>query len=362
MNIIFSNSIFFLQKKGGISRYFVNLSKQLNLLKVKNKIIAPLSKNLYLKEFNDKKISFYFNKIPNNFFLNILNNFLFKFYSNREKVDIIHETYYNEKNFESFKHKLKILTVYDLIHEKFSHNYEKKKILEKKKIFKHVDHFICISKKTQKDLIKIYKIPLKKTTVIYLGSDHFQKKNIINYKIDLPEIFFLYVGSREGYKNFKLLVKAVSLSNNLNKIKIVCFGGGKFSQAEINKYNLDDNFINLQGDDNLLAYLYTKALALVNTSKYEGFGITNVEAMNLGCPVVSSNFETLREIGDDSCLFFKNDNWLDLAKKMELIFLKKNFREKLKKRGLKRSKTFTWTKCAIDTKKLYSRLLQKKLS
>ena len=53
---------------------------------------------------------------------------------------------------------------------------------------------------------------------------------------------------------------------------------------------------------------------------------------------------------------------LDLAKKMELIFLKKNFREKLKKRGLKRSKTFTWTKCAIDTKKLYSRLLQKKLS
>ena len=133
MNIIFSNSIFFLQKKGGISRYFVNLSKQLNLLKVKNKIIAPLSKNLYLKEFNDKKISFYFNKIPNNFFLNILNNFLFKFYSNREKVDIIHETYYNEKNFESFKHKLKILTVYDLIHEKFSHNYEKKKNFRKKK-------------------------------------------------------------------------------------------------------------------------------------------------------------------------------------------------------------------------------------
>ena len=130
-----------------------------------------------------------------------------------------------------------------------------------------------------------------------MGSDHFQKKNIINYKIDLPEIFFLYVGSREGYKNFKLLVKAVSLSNNLNKIKIVCFGGGKFSQAEINKYNLNNNFINLQGDDNLLAYLYTKALALVNTSKYEGFGITNVEAMNLVAPVVSSNFETLLKLG-----------------------------------------------------------------
>ena len=176
MNIIFSNSIFFLQKKGGISRYFVNLAKQLNSLKVKNKIIAPLSKNLYLNEFNEKKISFHFSKIPNNFFTNKLNNFLFRFYLKNEKVDIIHETYYNKKNFELLKHKLKILTVYDLIHEKFPHDYEKKKILEKKKIFKYVDHFICISKKTQKDLIKFYKIPLKKTTVIYLGSDHLKKK------------------------------------------------------------------------------------------------------------------------------------------------------------------------------------------
>ena len=359
MNVVFSNSIFFLQKKGGISRYFVNLSKQLNSLKVKNKIIAPLSKNLYLNELNEKKISFYFSKIPNNFFTNKLNNFLFNFYLKREKVDIIHETYYNKKNFDLLKNKIKILTVYDLIHEKFSRNYEKAKTLEKKKIYKHVDHFICISKKTQKDLINFYKIPSKKTTVIYLGSDHFKKKNIINYKIDLPKIFFLYVGSREGYKNFKLLVEAVNLSNDLGKIKIVCFGGGKFSQEEIKKYNLDDNFINLQGDDNLLAYLYTKALALINTSKYEGFGITNVEAMNLGCPVISSNFVTLREIGNNSCLFFKNNNKLDLAKKMELISLKRNFREEFKRRGLKRSKIFTWIKCARDTKKLYQRLLKK---
>ena len=142
MNIIFTNSIFFFQKKGGISRYFVNLSKQLNSLKVKNKIIAPLSKNLYLDEFNGEKISFHFNKIPNNFFIDKLNNLLFKFYLKREKLDIIHETYYNEKNFELLKDKLKILTVYDLIHEKFSQDYEKKKILEKKKIFKYLYHFI----------------------------------------------------------------------------------------------------------------------------------------------------------------------------------------------------------------------------
>ena len=42
-----------------------------------------------------------------------------------------------------------------------------------------------------------------------------------------------------------------------------------------------DNFINIQGDDELLSFLYSKAFALVNTSRYEGFGITNIEAITL---------------------------------------------------------------------------------
>ena len=359
MNVIFTSSIFFLQKKGGISRYFVNLSKQLNILKIKSKIIAPLSKNIYLDDLKEKKVLFYLNKIPNNYLTKKINDFLFNFFLKKENVDIIHETYYNKNNFDTLKNKLKIITVYDFIHEKFSQNYEKKKLLEKKNIFNHVDHFICISKKTQKDLLKYYKVPLKKTTVIYLGCDHLKKKDVANINIDLPKIFFLYVGSRDGYKNFSLLADALNSSNYFNKIKVVCFGGGKFSHKEIKKNKLNNNFINIQGDDNMLTYLYTKALALVNTSRYEGFGITNIEAMHLGCPVISSNFTTMQEVGNNSCLFFKNGNQNDLAKKIKFILLNKNFRKTLIKKGYKRSKMFTWASCARDTKKLYSSLLKR---
>ena len=109
----------------------------------------------------------------------------------------------------------------------------------------------------------------------------------------------------------------------------------------------------------MLTYLYTKALALVNTSRYEGFGITNIEAMHLGCPVISSNFTTMQEVGNNSCLFFKNGNQNDLAKKIKFILLNKNFRKTLIKKGYKRSKMFTWSSCARDTKKLYSYLLKK---
>ena len=146
-------------------------------------------------------------------------------------------------------------------------------------------------------------------------------------------------------------------SNKLKNIKVICFGGGEFSDYEIKKYKLRDNFINYQGDDYLLSNLYKGAIAFINTSKYEGFGITNVEAMSLGCPVISSNFATFREVNGNSCLYFKNNNYLYLINKM-IYFLEKKKRNIYINRGYKRSKMFTWAKCSKHTKYLYKNLIK----
>ena len=358
MNIIFSNTIFFLQKKGGISRYFVNLVRELKKIKVKCKIIAPISKNLYLKSFQQDQISFYVSRFPNNYLIKKINDLLFSWLLRKENPDIIHETYYNRSNLNILKNKIKVLTIYDLVHESFSKFYPKKKLLEKKNILKYIDHFICISKKTQNDFTKYYKIPKKKTSVIYLGCDHLKKNIKKKYDLNLSN-FFLYVGSREGYKNFKILIDAINSSEKLKKIKVVCFGGGKFSHEEIKKFKSKNNFVNLQGDDTMLAYLYTRAVALVNTSRYEGFGITNIEAMHLGCPVISSDFITMREIGSNACLYFKNNTSYALANKLELLLYNNELRKTFVKRGYERSKLFTWAKSAKKTKDLYGRLLNK---
>ena len=66
MNIVFSNTIFFLQKKGGISRYYTNLCKEFKKIKINSKIIAPISKNIYLKNLKQNNISFYLSIFPNN--------------------------------------------------------------------------------------------------------------------------------------------------------------------------------------------------------------------------------------------------------------------------------------------------------
>ena len=356
MKIIFTNSIFYLQKKGGISRYYINLSRELNKLNIKHKILAPLSKNYYLKNLKENNFSLYIKKFPDNFIIKKINHILFKYFLRKENPDIIHETYYNSDNLSILKDKIKIITVYDLIHEKFSNIYDKKKKLQKQKMIKSADHFICISKKTQYDFISHYKVSPKKTSVIYLGCDHFKKNRIKKYNLNLPKNFFLYVGSRESYKNFELLVKAMKILNKYHIINVVCFGGGEFSKLEIDKYKLKNNFVNIQGGDELLSFLYSKAFALINTSKYEGFGITNIEAMQLGCPVISSDFKTLKEIGASSCLFFKNNNHEDLAKKLKIFILKEKIRKKFIKKGHLRSKHFTWVSCAKKTKKLYENL------
>ena len=360
MKVVFSNTIFFLQKKGGISRYFVNLNKQLRKNNINSKIIAPINKNIFLQKSNLNNISFFIKRFPMNHFMFKINHILFSYFLKKDNPDIIHETYFNSNNLKILGNKINVVTIYDLIHEKFSKLYSRKKSLEKKKIIKEVDHFICISKKTQRDFINYYNIPLKKTSVIYLGCDHlkkYKKKKIfnLNYK------YFLFVGDRDGYKNFSILSEAINKSKVLKNIKVVCFGGGEFSNDEIKKYNIKDNFLNYQGDDYLLSNLYKGAIAYINTSKCEGFGIPNLEAMYLGCPVITSDIAVFKEIGSNANLYFRRGDYKDLESKM-IYFLKKTNREAYIKRGNKRSKNFTWSNCAIQTKNLYKKLIKKKIN
>ena len=56
--------------------------------------------------------------------------------------------------------------------------------------------------------------------------------------------------------------------------------------------------------------------------------------MQLGCPVISSDFKALKEIGASSYLFFKNNNHKDLSKKLKTFFLKKKLEKILLKKAI----------------------------
>ena len=368
MKILFDHKIFLLQKYGGISRYISKLNYNLNLKNIDSKIISPISINKYLinteknqvVHFHLKKVYRFCNKL-----FNFYNDQFSNYYINKFKPNIIHRTYY-KPGYTRYKFKkfITVITVYDLIHEKFSKMYNLKNENKwKEKYLSQADHIICISRQTQDDLLKFYNINREKTSIVHLGSEfNLEADKHLQFSLKKKQKFLLYVGDRKRYKNFKKFIHAFSLSRELQKnFKIVCCGSVKFTEDEkkyFKKININLNDINyFEASDNLLAYFYKNATCLVFPSKYEGFGLPAIEAMSYGCPVIASDIKIFREILGENASYFDPDNEYDIKKILEENILSNDKLIQLSKNGFEHSKNYTWQKCADETLKVYKKII-----
>ena len=131
---------------------------------------------------------------------------------------------------------------------------------------------------------------------------------------------------------------------------MVCFGGSApFLSPELvfmKENGILDNFIYLNGSDALLKGLYGKAKALVYTSRYEGFGLPLLEAMECGCPVVCCRASSIPEVTGPAALFFDPDSPEDLASCMQKIVQDSSLRNTMIGQGIDRAKEFSWGKTA----------------
>ena len=73
----------------------------------------------------------------------------------------------------------------------------------------------------------------------------------------------------------------------------------------------------IDGNDKDLQSELNKAYALIYPSKYEGFGLPILEAMSLGCPVISSN-TSISEVYGDAALNFDPNDVSELEKKFRI--------------------------------------------
>lgn len=364
MKIIFDHKIFFLQKYGGISSYYINLIENLNKINKENYIVSPLHKNIYLKNKDFKfNCGYYVKYIPSkiNFFINKYNTFRTNLALKKIKPDIIHETYYEENNsYKKFKG-VRFCTVFDMITEKFPKLCfnSKKNSLIKKKTIERSDHIFCISETTKKDLIEIFNVDKKKITVTLLASTIPNEKTINKNKFFSDCI--LYVGSRQGYKNFDGLLAAFNISSFLKKnFRIIAFGGEPPSLNEIKnlkKYNMLKNVIFLNDKDFNLNFLYQNVRAFVFPSIYEGFGLPLLEAMSLNCPIISSNGGSLKEVGGDGLIYFDPRNINNMSKSLEDCLASDELINKQILYGKIRLQNFSWKKCAELTLEMYNKMI-----
>ena len=363
MRIVYDYQRFSLQAYGGISRYFYELA--LNLTNKNDcdvKICSPLYINEYIKgQSRINVIGKYVHPYQRTGRIrHIFNDIAFSALLGINKPDIIHETYYAKNKSSKTK---TVLTVFDMVHEKFRDGVDKKDktALIKKNAVDRADHIICISENTKKDLLEIMNVDPQKVSVVYLGyslsvPDLNNMEKIIQYP------YLLYVGIRDGYKNYKRFLKAYADSKRLRKdFYLVCFGGGDFSSEELGYIRglgiSKDRILHFSGDDTMLAKIYSHASAFVYPSLYEGFGIPPLEAMAFECPVICSNTSSIPEVTGDAAEYFDPFSVENIMNAIENVVYSDNIIKKLIFSGLKRVEEFSWDKCADKTKNIYSSLL-----
>ena len=105
--------------------------------------------------------------------------------------------------------------------------------------------------------------------------------------------------------------------------------------------------------DEDLPVLYSAAALHVMPSRYEGFGLSVLEAMACGTPVVCSNTSSLPEVAGQAALLVPPDDVRGWAEAISRLWNDDLLRAQLRKRGLAQAKTFTWENAARKTLEIY---------
>lgn len=363
MKIAFDHQIFGWQEYGGISRYAFELASALQgVPRNEVAIFCPLSVNRYL-EHAPSGLLRGGRRVPtfpkSGRIYRALNGWLAAPAMRRFKPDIVHETYYAGHGVP-VRGARRILTVYDMIHERFPENFSSADPTRREKSLAvaRADHVICISEQTRRDLIEFLHVPHEKTSVVHLGFALTADDQPAEPVEPRQRPYLLFVGSRGGYKNFHHLLKAFAQSAVLHdNMQLVCFGGGGFKPAElqeIERLGLGSEAVaQVSGNDQLLAHHYRHARAFVYPSRYEGFGIPPLEAMSFDCPVACSNVSSIPEVVGDAAEMFDPDSLDSMVVALERVATDEPRRQALIEKGKARLQRFSWTACAEATQNVY---------
>ncbi len=170
------------------------------------------------------------------------------------------------------------------------------------------------------------------------------------YGLSPGDRFLLYVGGLSPHKNLPRLIEAFARSASddarlvlTGDLQDVFHSGIPAIREAINRLGLAVRVI-LTGfvPDAELAFLYSRAYALVQPSLLEGFGLPAVEAMACGTPVIASRAGSLPEVIGEAGLFFDPTDVDQIAGSIAELLADPARRDRLAGLAIARSSRFTW--------------------
>lgn len=261
---------------------------------------------------------------------------------------LYHPTYY--RVFEHPSQTRVVLTVHDLVHELFPQYMapDDPTASLRAKALERADVILCVSENTRRDLAERYALGDKPVFVTPLASG-LQPRAATRRFASRP--FLLFVGSRGNYKNFDLVRRLWDQDEALRReCALVCLGGESPSEAE---RRIPGEVVFLRGDDQLAAELYAAATVLVYPSRYEGFGLPVLEAMQCGCPVITCRNGSLPEVAGEAAAYCGGDDPDELGVLVRGFLSHPTTREAFVRRGREQAARFSWEATARVTSQAY---------
>ncbi len=188
-------------------------------------------------------------------------------------------------------------------------------------------NIIFVSEKTKDDFETINpNIIADKIQIIYHTTNQELKAinkeiatNYLKEQYHIQNKYVLTVGSNLPRKNKEILFELAKLKKELT----IIFIGPELNTKQkeiIDSYGIQNQIIVFSNISSLdLNYFYSGAECLIFPSFSEGFGWPIIEAFNSGCPVIASNIEPFKEIGESSCLYFEATNVHSLISNLNIM-------------------------------------------
>jgi glycosyltransferase involved in cell wall biosynthesis len=287
-------------------------------------------------------------------------NFIQKVLIGQGSGKIWHSTYYTlPQGWKGYS----VVTVHDMIFEQFRDFYSGQNADQfrerKQQCIRKADAVICVSETTRRDIKDFYGLNSDSIYVVpHACSDIFRQleQNANTSMLPTDQPFLLYVGIRSPYKNFGMLMQAYSKWRQRNDVALVSVGARPWSDDErrqLAQLQIQNRVQLLQDvDDETLCRLYNSAAAFVFPSLYEGFGISLLEAMACGCPIVASCIPSTTEVAGDCPIYFDPVEEDDLLNALDTVLFEGRNSGRIQA-GLERVKFYSWDKTAAQTLNIY---------
>lgn len=218
------------------------------------------------------------------------------------------------------------------------------------------DSIVTDSVSSRQDIVNDFGIAERKVAVIYPGVRRLpslqqeRDPNEILAQLAIPGDYMLYVGTVDhpGKNGMALLMVYDCLPSELRQKLYVVFAGRpgpgfEKIQAEVERAGVQERvrFLGYVPDD-LLPILYANCKVFLFPSRYEGFGLPVIEAMQYGAPVITARNSSLIEAAGDAAMLFDADDVQGMADAVERICRDRDLREGMVQRGKKHISQFSW--------------------